>query len=398
MFVRKFLAWAATAPAAERAPAAASLARALLDGDLPRDEEYEAGVALAVLADDSSPLVRRAIALEIAHRADAPRQIIVALAADQADVSVPILKASPALGDADLIDAAIIGGDAIHAAISQRARLSGSVCAALMEIAASDNVVALIDNAGAELPGAALLRAFERYPQDAQVREALLARADLEPALRARLVQAAAAALQSFVVDCGWMANERAARVTREAQECSYVIVAGCAAPGTAGGHIEMVRVLRESGQLTAALLLRTLLSGERALFDAALAELSGVGRDRATGLISNHDGGGFAALFMRAGLPETLLPVFRFSLSALAQGAAQDEYVDGGVQRSLVERVLERCGKWNQRAVNPCLASCAGCTRKRRVMKRGSFPRGSPGPRLWNRSIRAAALFPAAP
>ena len=123
MFVRKFLAWAATAPAAERAPAAASLARALLDGDLPKDEEYEAGVALAVLADDSSPLVRRAIALEIAHRADAPRQIIVALAADQPDVSIPVLKSSPALGDADLIDAAIIGGDAIHAAIAQRAPL-----------------------------------------------------------------------------------------------------------------------------------------------------------------------------------------------------------------------------------------------------------------------------------
>ncbi len=169
MFVRKFLAWAATAPAAERAPAAASLARALLDGDLPKDEEYEAGVALAVLADDSSPVVRRAIALEIAHRADAPRQIIVALAADQPDVSIPILQFSPALGDADLIDAAIIGGDSVHAAISQRARLSASVCAALMEIAAFESVVSLIDNAGADLPATTLLRAFERFPQDAQV-------------------------------------------------------------------------------------------------------------------------------------------------------------------------------------------------------------------------------------
>jgi uncharacterized protein (DUF2336 family) len=348
MFVRKFLAWAATAPAAERAPAAASLARALLDGDLPKDEEYEAGVALAVLADDSSPLVRRAIALEIADRADAPRQIIVALAADQPDVSIPVLKSSPALGDADLIDAAIIGGDAIHAAIAQRARLSASVCAALMEIAAADNVVALVDNAGADNPPTALLRAFERFPQDVNVREALLARADLEPALRARLVQATAASLHSFVVNCGWMGGERAARVTREAQESSFVIVAGSAATEAAGegAHAGVVRFLRESGQLTTALLLRALLSGERGLFDAALADLAGIGRDRAVGLINNPDGGGFAALFTRAGLPEALLPVFRFSLAALAKGPAQDEFADGGVQRSLVERVLERCEK----------------------------------------------------
>ena len=348
MFVRKFLAWAATAPAAERAPAAASLARALLDGDLPKDEEYEAGVALAVLADDSSPVVRRAIALEIAHRADAPRQIIVALAADQPDVSIPILQFSPALGDADLIDAAIIGGDSVHAAISQRARLSASVCAALMEIAAFESVVSLIDNAGADLPATALLRAFERFPQDAQVREALLARADLEPALRARLVQATASSLHSFIVNCGWMAGERAARVTREAQESSFVIVAGCSASQTAreGKNAGIVRFLREIGQLTAGLLLRTLLSGERGLFDASLAELSGVGLDRAAGLISNHNDGGFAALFIRAGLPAALLPVFQFALTALAQGADQDEFADGGVQRSLVERVLQWCEK----------------------------------------------------
>ena len=364
MFVRKFLAWAATAPAAERAPAAASLARALLDGDLPKDEEYEAGVALAVLADDSSPMVRRAIALEIAHRADAPRQIIVALAADQSDVSIPILQFSPALGDADLIDAAIIGGDSVHAAISQRARLSASVCAALMEIAAFESVVSLIDNAGADLPATTLLRAFERFPQDAQVREALLARADLEPALRARLVQATASSLHSFIVNCGWMAGERAARVTREAQESSFVIVAGCSASQTAregktageGKNAGIVRFLRETGQLTVALLLRTLLSGERGLFDASLAELSGVGLDRAAGLISNHNGGGFAALFIRAGLPAALLPVFQFALTALAQGADQDEFADGGVQRSLVERVLQWCEKAELEGPQPVL------------------------------------------
>lgn len=355
MFVRKFLAWAATAPAAERAPAAASLARALMDGDLPKDEEYEAGVALAVLADDSSPLVRRAIALELAHRADAPRQILVALAADQPDVSLPILRASPALGDADLVDAAILGGELVHAAIAQRPSLSASVSAALMEIAAADIVVTLIDHADAALPATALSRAFDRFPQHVPVREALLARADLEPALRARLVQSAAACLHSFVTQCGWLSGERAARVTREAQESSFVIVAGAAA-ADAYAQGAIVRLLREAGQLTTALLLRSLLSGERALFDAALADLAGVGRDRAAGLINNHDGGGFAALFLRAGLPEALLPVFRYSLAALAQGVSQDEFADGGVQRSLVERVLARCEKADALCEQPVL------------------------------------------
>lgn len=342
MFVRKFLAWASSAPAAERAPAAASLARALLNGELPKDEEYEAGVALAALADDPSPLVRRALAIEIAPRPDAPRQILIALAADQSEVAGPILALSTALGDADLIDAGIVGDDAARLAIARRLTLSAAVCAALVEIASVDCVVALLDNRGADAPVSALWRAFERFPDHAQVREALLARADLEPALRARLVQAAAAALQSFVMECGWLPAERAGRVVRDSQESAFIIVSAGARNGDAQAGV--ARRLRESGQLTAALLLRTILSGERGLFEASLAELTGVGRERVGALVHHFEGGAFAALYSRAGLPEALLPVFRFALGALAAHGADDEFSDGGVSRALVERVLTRC------------------------------------------------------
>ena len=342
MFVRKFLAWAANAPAAERAPAAASLARALLNGELPNDEEYEAGVALAAFADDPSPLVRRALAIEIAPRADAPHQILIALAGDQPEVAGPVLALSPALADADLIDAAIVGNDAIRSEIAGRLSLSASVCAALVEVASIECVVSLLDNPGAHVPGAALWRAFERFPDGEHVREALLARHDLDPALRARLVQATASLLQSFVVGCGWMSAERAERIVRDSQENSFIIVAGDAASSDA--QTSVARHLRESGQLTAALLLRTILSGEQGLFEASLAELTGIGRDRAGALVRNFEGGAFAALYNRAGLPEPLLPVFRFALRALVDHGADDEFSDGGVKRALVEIVLKRC------------------------------------------------------
>lgn len=341
MFVRKFLAWAAAAPPADRAPAAASLARALLEGELPKDEEYEAEVALAVLADDPSPLVRRAIAEEIASRANAPRQIVVALAGDQSEIAAPLLRWSPALADADLIDAAIVGDAAAQAAIAQRQTVSASVCAALVEIGCRDAVVALLDNRGASVPLSALDRAVERFDTDAPVREALLARADLKPALRARLVDVTASALQDFVLARGWMPAERVQRAIREAREKSYVILAGEAEGESAAA---VTKRLRDSGRLTAALLLRSLLSGERRLLESALAVLAGVDRDRAAGLVVNAGGSGFAALYVRAKLPGPLLPVFRFALAAIAEGAGSDEFADGGLHRALVERVLARC------------------------------------------------------
>lgn len=354
MYVRKFLTWAATAPTAERAPAAAELARALLNGELPREEEYEAGIALASFADDPSPLVRLAVAREIAPRADAPRHLLVTLAVDQSSIAVPILRQSPALSDAELIDAAIVGDPSARAAIAGRARVSASVCAALVEIGERDCVVSLLDNKGAEIPASACARAFERYPADPAVREALLVRNDLDPALRTRLVEAAAASLRDFVVGCGWMSPERADRVTRDSQEKSFVLVAG-AAPD-AGARTALARQLRESGRLTPALLLRSLLSGDRALFESALAELTGVGHDRAAGVVNNFGGGAFAALYGRGGLPEALLPVFRFALEALARLGANDEFADGGVQRSLVEPVLSQCEKLDVETTRPVL------------------------------------------
>ena len=354
MFVRKFLSWAATAPAAERAPAAASFARALLDRELPADEDYEAGVALAAFADDPSPLVRRAIAVEIAPRADAPRQIVIALAADQAEIAVPVLRLSPAMTDADLIDAAVVACALGQTAIARREKLSGAVSAALSEIGGSDAVLALLDNEGADIPACALARIVERFETEPAVREALVARPGLDPALRVRLVDATAEALRAFVLGSGWMPAERLDRITRDAREKSYVLLAG--EESGPAGVAAVAKRLRESGHLTPALLLRSILSGERALLEAALSELTDIAPGRARAAVEQCDGSAFGALYARAKLPAALLPVFRSALAALAAGAGRDEFADGGLQRSLVEHVLAFCEKSNVEGAGPVL------------------------------------------
>ncbi len=218
MFVRKFLAWASSAPAAERAPAAASLARALLNGELPKDEEYEAGVALAALADDPSPLVRRALAIEIAPRSDAPRQILIALAADQAEVAGPILALSPALGDADLIDAAIVGDDAIRLAIAGRLFCRPASAPRLWR---SRRSIALSPS----LITGAPMRPFRPFGARSSVSRRMrrCARRCWPAPIWSRPCAPAsfrrgAEALQGFVVGCGWLSAERAGRVVRDSQ------------------------------------------------------------------------------------------------------------------------------------------------------------------------------------
>ncbi len=89
--------------------------------------------------------------------------------------------------------------------------------------------------------------------------------------------------------------------------------------------------------------MLRALLSGNRDLFDAALAELSGLRDSKVAGLLRDYNGPGFAALYAKAGLPGKYLAAFRAALAAQREyGAAHDSAAR--LSMVMIERVLTAC------------------------------------------------------
>jgi uncharacterized protein (DUF2336 family) len=106
-----------------------------------------------------------------------------------------------------------------------------------------------------------------------------------------------------------------------------------------------LARHLRESGQLTAGLILRALLSGNVPLFEEAMAELADMPVARVSGLIHNGGSGGLRALFDKAGLPSLTYPAFKEAIEAMREGGFMSE--PGGsarLKRRMIERVLTRC------------------------------------------------------
>ena len=79
MIVRQFISWVRTAPPSERAEATRSLARAFIFSDLSDDDRAAAEGALLMLLDDTSPLVRQAMAQVFARAPSAPPAIVQAL-------------------------------------------------------------------------------------------------------------------------------------------------------------------------------------------------------------------------------------------------------------------------------------------------------------------------------
>jgi len=359
MIVRNFLQWAQNAPAAPRAEAAGALARAYLYSDLEQATRREAELALTALLDDPSPLVRRALSESFASALDAPHAIVAALANDQSDIASPVLSRSPLLTEAELIDCAAIGDSFAQSAIALRARVPASVCAALAEVGSREAAISLAVNPGAELAEFSMQRMVERFGDDGEMREALLSRPYLPPVIRNDLVNAAAVSLAAFVVDCAWLSSERAARLTREARDkANVIILAETVESDGRRGLRDLVRHLRGSSQLTASLVLRALLSGNRDLFEVALVELSDLSELKVAGLLRDFRGPGFAALYARAGLSTQWLPAFRAALDAQREfGSRGGRLEDARLSLAMIERVLTACENINAGELDKLMA-----------------------------------------
>lgn len=340
MIVRRFLLWARTAPAEARAQGAAALAGAYLRSAMSPEDRREAETALIALVDDPSPLVRRALAEELAAAPQAPRNLVLGLIAEQSDIAALLLAQSPVLTEADLVDAAAIGDGLAQRAIAQRSWLSPGICAALAEVGCEEALVALLANPTADIPDFSLERIFEREGEAGAVREAMLGRDDLPTGLRQAIAAKVSDALAAFVSGCGWLTEERSARLARESTERVAVALA---AGGEESDAPAIVDCLRENGRLTPGVILRSLLSGEPALAEAAFAALSNLPLKRVRALLWDRRGAGLKALYRKAAMPEALLPAFAAAVEALKQ-AGPDQRKGGGIDRDLLAQVLIAC------------------------------------------------------
>jgi len=342
MIVRQFLQWVRQAPPGERAEATSALARAYLYSDLSADDLAAAEGAMIMLLDDASPLVRRAMAEAFASAEDAPRIVVHALASDQPDVALPILAYSPLLVEDDLVDLIAMGETAVQVAIAGRQFLTRGLAAAIAEVGSAEACLTLLENPELDAAPFSLDRIIERFGHLAPIRENLMARDDLSMAMRHALLTKLSQALAGFVAGRHWLGPEHAEFTTREACEKATVALAAETSYDEVGA---LVQYLRQTGQLTAGMLLRALLSGNVVLFEEALAELSGMSIDRVTAYIHDKSISGFRALYREAGLPAVAYPAFREALSAMRAGLLIGE--QGGasrLKRRMVEHVLGAC------------------------------------------------------
>lgn len=315
MLVKSFLAWMDKAPVCERAEAVTLLARAYLCRAFGGGSSEEVEAALSIILDDPSPLVRRSLAMSFADRIDAPRHIVLSLAADQAEVSGLLIARSPLLTEADLIDLAATGERLALVAIALRRDLTPRVARGIVERGDFDSVFALVGNGHSEVDVADLLAATAKFGHSPRMREAMLARSDLPGTVRHALMLQVAESLGTFVGEGDFLNAARRQRVFDETVQKATVAIARCE-----GNALPVfVAHLREQGRLTPGLLLRSVLGGDTAFITTALADICEMERSRVAGLVRARSSVAIAALLRRAGIPHFLEAALTAAIRAAA-------------------------------------------------------------------------------
>lgn len=159
------------------------------NGGFKPEELTIAGDILSVLAEDMETEVRRYLSTRIKDLDSVPKDIVLNLAKDVAEISVSVLEFSSLLTDEDLVEIVSSTKNAEKLiAVSRRDTVSEHVSAAIIEQGVSEATLSLLQNAGADISENGLERVLDFHEDEAPVQSAMCVREALPFHVVERLV------------------------------------------------------------------------------------------------------------------------------------------------------------------------------------------------------------------
>lgn len=288
---------------------------AALAPDLSADEQDNlrrmAHEALTLLARDQATRVRRILAEALKDVAGAPPEVINRLARDvELLVAAPVLRFSPVLSDADLIE--IIGADPVSgrlAAIARRAVVAAPVADAIAATEDEEAVTLLLTNPSAQIREDTLDRITDRAPGVEPWHGPLVRRPRLPGRAAAKVARFVALDLLETLrrrddLDPAVLAEVEDVVAWRLADETGPPPPAEESTPE---GAQKRVGELQGAGRLDEDAVGDALKTGDRELAIAALATMAGLEVSMVRTVIDTRSAKGMVAIAWKAGVSAML-------------------------------------------------------------------------------------------
>ncbi len=259
---------------------------------LSRDGEVKVRVVLSELLKDS-PVLPRDLALSMAH--------------DKIDnVAIPMLQHSTVLSEYDLLRIVETASTSPRLiSIARRATVSERVSAALVETGQTPVVSELVGNQGARLSEQSYRTIIQTHHTEAQLMARLAEREHLPVTVAEKLVSYVSDAVGRELRSQYRLGEADVSRQTQSVRENATLQLLD--QDGSLEAHAALIDQMMAGTRLTPSLLLGALCRGNVLFFEMALARLADIPVTNAQLLIHDKGGLGFARLYEKTGLPESL-------------------------------------------------------------------------------------------
>ena len=335
-----FVALSQSGDSEERGQAAHLAAQAYLQHTGPADEHAALYAALIGFLDDPSVRVRAALAYGLLHSTAAPRPILLALLQDSEVISRAVAQYSPALIDADLIGFVRKANLTLLLAVAEREHISARLADALIGRAQRSVTIRVLQRPDVPVPVVLLAQlTAEHGVADAEMRGALLDRADLPAGARLALVEAAMASLRNARIVKGAIAAPRLERLFRDTLDTALTAIGeGEAAMGETPFALDLVAAERVSTRV----MLHAVVNGHVLFFADCLAALASTPREKVFTLLESGSRQALNALLARCGLNQAVSNLIaRLVFHARAADLADDITARHFVVTALTEELI---------------------------------------------------------
>jgi uncharacterized protein (DUF2336 family) len=264
------------------------------------------GDVLGKLAADMETAVRAELSTRFASSPQAPHSLIRRLASDEPEVAEPVLRASPVLTEADLLDVVRSKGQAHLRAVSARETVPEAVSDVIVERGDDETLGTLLGNEGASLSRRASEAAVERAKGNPALHAAAVERKTLPPDLLNEMYFVVEARLRARILEQNARMDPALLESALSAGRARLAEVDG-ALPADYSACLAYVDEMRAAGQLTPQMLARFLRSGSKTSFLIALSQLADVDFPTARGIIERQDLDALAVICRAADLDRAL-------------------------------------------------------------------------------------------
>ncbi len=219
---------------------------------------------------DVEKSIRSHFAKRLAARTDAPNDLLVFLANDEADVALPILRDCGLLSEPDLLE--IVKNRSLQHkfAVAARENIGEEICLAINEIGDRDLTVVMLENHSAQIPEFVLNQLGDMSEFVEEYQKPLLRRPFLPKPVAEKMYRWVSIALREYIVE-KFEVDPRNLDVDIECREETIRSISTESDPSS-----QLVEKLYSAGELTTGFMIKSLRQGEIDLFEYAFAKLLG--------------------------------------------------------------------------------------------------------------------------